>query len=148
VGLTDLGESKLQQFHKQLKALVGSPESFRRNIEVGKMHIYKRASETSNMFRYVFDSESIAALIFGGIINVPKSAKSHPLQLAIEGVFKELRVVDWDKKEERIIKKLAVRVIVKESRPKHFVVTIYPDDGSGDFDIKKLPEVSNDFWNT
>ena len=146
--LTDFGEKKLNQFHKQLKAVVGSAESFRRNIDVSKSHIYKRAAETGNSLRYVFDNESLAALIFGGAINVRKSVSSHPIQLAIEAMFEELRIVDWEKKEERLIKKLAVRVIVKESRPKHFVVTVYPDDSSGDFDKIKIPEVSNEFWNT
>ena len=144
--LSEIEKKRLQKFHEQLKQCCSSPGMFRKTIEVGWSHIGFRAAQTTSTKRLSFDRCSIAAIILNGFLNEKKSTMGSKLRIAIEAVFTDFQSVDWDTMSEISLKDFAVRVIVQEEKPKHFVVTVYSDDGSGDINKNGLPRISNEVW--
>lgn len=118
---------------------------------VNNFHIHKRAFETNNAVRSAIRDEHIAAIILQGTVNEATSSSRSPIEIAIDAVLNEIKVVDWKTMSEKTIKDQAVRVVVKEktvSQKKHLVITVYPDDGTGSFEHKKsLPKINCEVWN-
>ncbi|MFK7873617.1 MAG: hypothetical protein AB8C84_10725 [Oligoflexales bacterium] len=147
VMVAEFDQKRLQRFHSQLRECCKTSGTFRKQIKVGWSHIKFRASETSSMKRLSFNNETIASIVLNGVLNEGRSSCGPQLRIAIEARFIEFRSPDWDTMQELIFRDLAVRVVIQESKPKHFVVTVFTDDGSGNFKKESLPSISSEVWN-
>lgn len=137
-------DPKLAAFVRQLPDYCRSKKTFHKEVDINVSHIAFRAAETNKYIRHAVSTpEKIAAVILDGIVNEPRSVFGSAIQVAFEGKFANLRFVDWDKNEETTVAQACVRVVVKQSRPKHLVVTVYVDS-TGDIDAAATPEVRNE----
>ena len=143
----EMDQARLKKFSRRVIEACRSRKSFRKQMEVDYGHIMWSAANKGQGVRLSFDNETIASVIVRGVLNETKSKPTGRIEAAFDAVVIAFRCTDWDAKEEIKIDKLALRAVVRETKPKMLVVTIYPDNGSGDFDLNSIPEISNDVWN-
>ena len=137
---------RLQKFHTLCISLCASRKTFKGAFEIDRHHVAARATQTASHLRWsLMNEEALACVIKHGILNEPFSNDQNPIEIAIEGRFKDFQWVDPSQitgKMEGIEPTLCVRVVVRERKPKHLVVTVYvlPEDLA-------LTEVPNEIWN-
>lgn len=145
IGEKTLLEKRIEGFWNRLKEICKSRASFRKQIEVDLRHIAFRAYETNDPVRNAIDNEKIASVIIHGWLNKQKCRFQDPIEIVVEGKFEGLMVVDIQKQKEFELDKICVRVVVRERKPKHLIVTVYPDRG-GEIDMNSTPKVPNEIW--
>lgn len=145
--MASIAASQLKQLHKKVVNLCANRGSFKASFVLARKHIGERAAEANQYVRFALETdEKVAALITHGKLNEERSRSMSPIELAIEGKFLNLEVVDWSNLSSistKIVELVCARVIVKEGRPKHLIISIYPETN---LDPSLTPEVPNDIW--
>lgn len=137
---------RLEAFHRHLKTICASRGSFNRRIEIDMGHVLTRASQEDDQLLILLAADlRVAALITDGAINLDRCRLGPPLEIAIEGKFLNLRIVDVRAISERIIPCICARLVVRERQPKHLVVTVYPDH-SNEINPATTPESRHEIW--
>ena len=140
-----LEDKRIAGFWEQLKGLCRSRSSFMKHIEVDRRHIAFRAAQTNDPVRNSMHNEKIASVLTHGWLNRNHCRSEAPMEIAVEGKFENLEVIDTQKAALTTIEVICVRVVVRERRPRHLVVTVYPDR-SGEIDPNITPKVPNEIW--
>ncbi|CAM6000259.1 unnamed protein product [Sphagnum balticum] len=141
-------EAQLDKFHKSCAGNCQTKAAFQRHFEVDRGHVVWRAAEAASHLRWsLLEIERIAAVIATGQLNPVRSVTDKPIEIAVEGIFKEF---EWTNPQHRegealtgVDKDLCVRVVVRDTNPRKLIVTVYPDDS---LDASQLPEVPYEFW--
>ena len=137
-------EVRLEKFHETLRQLARTKLSFNKSVEVDVGHIVRRGSE-SDAFRWALSNEIIAAIVLKGKLNLGKCNGVSPLELAIEGKLLNFKWIDAKAVCERTEAVACIRVVIRERKPKHYVVTAYRDL-EGKIDPNDTPEVDHEVW--
>ena len=145
---TQFEEALLSKLHKNCIAHCQSKAAFQKSFEVDRGHVVWRAAATLSHLRWsLLELERIAAIIACGQINNLRSITNLPMELAIEGVFKEFEWVNPQNRDGEPVSgvdtNLCARVVVRDTSPRKLVVTVYPDDS---LEASTLPEVPYEFW--
>ena len=136
---------RFQKFHTLCISLCGSRKAFKSAFEIDRHHVAVRAAQTASHLRWsLMNEEPLASIIKHGVLNAACSNDQNPIEIAVEGRFKDFQWVDPSQitgKMEGAEATLCVRVVVRERRPKHLIVTVYvlPENLA-------LPEVANEIW--
>lgn len=139
--------AKIERFRKSLAQYCGKQSIFDSAIKLGMSHIGKRAGETQDWVRIAVGKEQIASIILRGYVNHSRSFVNSKTEIAIEDKFAQFKYtrLGKDGPEEVNEQDLCVRVVIRESSPKHLVVTVYPDR-EGQIDKATTPKVPYEVW--
>ncbi|MBF0441905.1 MAG: hypothetical protein HQK54_08385 [Oligoflexales bacterium] len=137
-------DKRFQQFHSKIKSICNSPKNFKNGFDVQIGHIAWRAAQTMTDVRNAISNEKIASILIHGRVNEKHCNSSKPLELVVEGRFAELIVVEFNPIQEKKIKDVSIRVVVREGSPKHIIVTLYPL--TSEANVSSIPEVPNEVW--
>ena len=141
-------EAQLTRFHKGCISHCQTKAAFQRHFEVDRGHVVWRAAASASHLRWsLLEIERIAAVIACGQFNSVRSITDAPMELAVEGFFREFEWVNPQPRDGEpftgVDKNLCIRVVVRDTNPRKLIVTVYPDDS---LDVSQLPEVPYEFW--
>ena len=136
--------NRAEVFHRTVIHLCSSRNNFRNHFEVDRGHILFRSAQTGSDIRHALSTnEVVSAVLTHGKLNKQRSHEKTSVEIAVEAKLSEFRWLDFSKAIEITENSVCVRVIVRERKPKHLVVTIYRDDS---IDPKSVPEVPHAIW--
>lgn len=148
VGQERMTHLMIEKFHSICISYCNSRKAFKSAFEIDHRHVAVRAGQTINHLRWsLMNEEPLASLIKNALLNSASSQEQNPTELAVEGWFKDFPWVDPSQctgKMEGVEPVLCARIIVRERKPKHLIVTVYvlPNEEQA-----KLPEVPYEIWN-
>lgn len=138
---------RMDKFHAKCREGCSSKKRFDRSFNVNVHHIASQASLKQEK-RHSLRDEDIASVIHGGKLRLDKCTESSGrLEIAVEAVVKEFEWIENSAQQGVIRKveaKVQIRVVVRESAPKSFVVTAYFVEPIEDSEV--LPEVNREIW--
>jgi len=143
-----MADKRLHSFRQTLMQYCRKRSTFRNHIDINVCHVAKRSQEAIEPARVAITPELVAAMILHGAMNRSRCIVTGKLEIALEGKYAEVRYpkqMSGNGWVEVIERDLCVRVIVRETRPKHLVVTVYPDR-CGDIDPNTVPRVPHEIW--
>ena len=138
-------EHRLHKFSNRLRGYCATRSGFRKHMIVNLQHLSAKASSGQAIRLSLSNNETIVSIIVRGILNEQKSQLGQKLEAAFDAVLKDFEVIDYMQSKVTTIPQLTVRVVVREGK-RNMVVTVYPDDGSGGFDLNITPEITYDIW--
>ena len=137
---------RIDLFHNRCRELARSKRQFHNHFLINQDHIVVRGGQQGSSLRHCIEPMHIAAIINGGKINYATSKDSHPIEVAIDGVFKDFRYVEYlttQMPAEIVIPRLQLRIVLRDGRVKILVVTVHPMQEAVD---DTLPEVNYEVW--
>lgn len=148
IGPERMKHLRLEKFHTVCISYCSSRKAFKSAFDIDRHHVAVRAGQTISHLRWsLMNEEPLGSVIKNGLLNAACSRDSNPTEIAIEGFFRDFPWVDPSQvtgKHSGVEPILCARVVVRERRPKHLIVTVYvlPSDQQS-----LLPEVPNEIWN-
>ena len=139
-------EKRHLEFHEKIKEMCVNRQRFKGGFKVNYSHIDKKSGV--EFVRANLGDEQLASVIRGGQLNFEEcQAKgSNCCEVAIEACMLNLQCVDFSKSEDKAITlpKVWLRVVVREKRKLHVVVTAY--ELHEDKINLQVPEVESEIW--
>lgn len=146
VDLQRMARRRLEKFHAQCRESAKSRKNFEKNFMVDSRHIGKRAGDQNSSIRNSIRDEHIAAVILGGQLAYGDCKDSHPIVIAIDGIFRDFRYIemlDTQGMRETVLERVRVRVVLRDGRVRITVVTVYSMQDRLD---ENVPEVEYEIW--
>jgi hypothetical protein len=136
----------LVKFVHKLKDYCRSFTAFSKKVEIDRGHISKRAAVTNQDIRNVViqNRELIASLIINGELVKARCRFNPPIEAVFEGTFCNISTYNPANYEPILIEKIPVRIIARENRPKHLIVSVHEITDREDTSL--LPEVPKNVW--
>jgi hypothetical protein len=126
--------------------MCSSRKQFYSCFEVDQGHILQQGL-AKNQKRLALNDEDIASIVRNGELNIDRcETRGNTVQIAVEGLFKDFSWIDYSgtgPMTEKIEPNAQIRVIVRERKPKHLVVTAYVLDPP---ENRVIVEVSRGIW--
>lgn len=137
---------RITLFKEKCAKLAASRKQFHKHFLINQDHIVIRGAQQNSSLRSAIEPQHIAAVIIHGRINYETSNDDHPIEVAIDGAFKNFRYVEFSTTQvsaEICIPRLQIRVVLREGRVKVLVVTVHSMQEAID---ETLPEVNYEIW--
>ncbi len=135
---------RFELFHKKCQTKCSSRKSFNNGFMIDRSHIAKGILK--NPKRSALADEDIAAVISQGDLNFDTSNEGPPIEIAVNGIIKDFEWTDMQSSPIATYREewVEVVVVVRERKPKDFIVTAYI------IDDKKLKtaktEIRREIW--
>ena len=137
---------RIDHFRKKCIEIAKSRKQFYRGFLIDQDHIVVRGADQNSSLRTSIQPVHIASVIVHGRTNYNTCNADHPVEIAVDGAFKNFKYVEFMNTEgitEIVIPRLQVRVVLREGRVKIAIVTVYAKQDKIDLDI---PEVDDEIW--
>lgn len=126
--------------------MCSSRKQFLACFEVDQSHILYQGL-AKNRKRLALTDEDLAAVILcGELLLAHCEARQNVVQIAVEGAFKNFSWVDYagpGETKSKIESIAQVRVVIRERKPRHLIVTAYVLEP---IEKRHIPEVSREIW--
>ncbi|MGK5086126.1 hypothetical protein WDW86_01075 [Bdellovibrionota bacterium FG-2] len=138
--------TRYKSFHHRCRGMCSSRKQFLACFEIDQSHILHQGL-AKNRKRLALIDEDLASVILGGALLESRcEAKQSAVQIVIEGCFKNFSWVDYTGRGETQAKVepiAQVRVVIRERKPRHLIVTAYILDPP---EKRIIPEVNREVW--
>ncbi len=139
-------KKRIDHFRKRCVELAKSRKQFYRSFLIDQDHIVVRGAQQNSSLRTSIQPIHIAAVIVHGRTYYPTCNADHPIEVAIDGAFKNFKYVEFMATQgitEVEVPRLQVRVVLRDGKVKIAIVTVYSMQDKMDLEI---PEVSDEIW--
>jgi len=133
---------RFEAFWKKCKEHCKSKKSFFKKFEIDQRHITE-AGLLKNHRRLSLNANDYAAIVEQGELIYERCRDSTPIEIAVEGKILDFEWIDFNTMSQNKDPFVEVRVIIRESSPKFFIVTVYVLDALTD---NGRPEVKRNEW--
>jgi len=137
---------RIDLFKDRCAKLASTRVQFYRHFSINQDHIVIRGVEQNSSLRQAIEPIHVAAVIIHGRVNYGTCQDFNPMKIAIDGVFRGFRYVEFHTTRpaaEIVIPRLQIRIVLRDEGVKIVVVTVH---SMQDIEDETLPEVNYEIW--